>query len=238
MLKLTPDLAIAREEAVALRAWAGTPHAVTLLDADLDVGALLLERLRPGTKLRDAVEAPATREMAELLTGLRVDADGLNGQLPSLGQRIEFIFQLIERRLTSPRVAPVVRPELVTRGHELARALAPTGPTALVHGDLHLANILIAEPPPSPQRLVAIDPRPCLGDPTFDAVDWVLAPAHRTALGQLDQRIGEICALVPHLDPGRLRSWCQASAVIIVVQHLHHRPADGTIPFLLELAGH
>jgi streptomycin 6-kinase len=52
----------------------------------------------------------------------------------------------------------------VTRGYELARTLAHAGPTALVHGDLHFANILVAE-----GRLVAIDPRPCWGDPAFDA---------------------------------------------------------------------
>ena len=45
ILKLTPDRAIANEEAIALRAWAATRHAVDLLDADLDAGALLLERI-------------------------------------------------------------------------------------------------------------------------------------------------------------------------------------------------
>jgi streptomycin 6-kinase len=49
VLKLTPDRAIANEEAIALRAWAATPHAVDLLDADLEAGALLLENIEPGT---------------------------------------------------------------------------------------------------------------------------------------------------------------------------------------------
>jgi hypothetical protein len=39
-------------------------------------------------------------------------------------------------------------------GHELACALARTGPTALVHGDLHLANILIAYQPRQPDQQV------------------------------------------------------------------------------------
>ncbi len=234
VLKLTPDPAIAREEAIALRAWAASPHAVTLLDADPDRGALLLERLRPGTKLWDEEVLPPTGQMADLLTGLRADSGNLTGQLPDLSQRIEFIFGLIRRRLTGPRVAPLITPDLVTRGHELARTLASTGPTAVVHGDLHLANILTA----LPRRLVAIDPRPCLGDPTFDAVDWVIARATTgPASQQVDQRIEELCGLVPGLDAGRLWSWCQASAVIIAVQRLHRRPADESIPFLLQLAG-
>jgi streptomycin 6-kinase len=233
VLKLTPDPAIAREEAVALRAWAASPRAVTLLDTDLGAGALLLERLRPGIKLRDASPPPAAREMAELLTGLRVEARELSGQLPSLGQRIEFIFNLIRKRRTSPRVAGLVDPELVIRGYELAQTLARGAPTELVHGDLHFANILIAGSPPSPRCLVAIDPRPCLGDPAFDAVDWVLWPRDRD---EVAHRIRELCGLIPSLDADRLWSWCRASAVIIAVQRPHHRPTDATIPFLLELA--
>ena len=131
-------------------------------------------------------------------------------------------------------------PGLVTAGHELARTLAQTGPTALVHGDLHLANILIARQPgladqPEPARPPGrrIDPRPCLGDPDFDAVDWVLAPA---AARTPEHRIEELCGLVPGLDADRLWAWCQATAVIIVVQHLHNRPADARIPLLLQLA--
>ena len=80
---------------------------------------------------------------------------------------------------------------------------------------------------------MAIDPRPCLGDPAFDAVDWVLWPRDRDQAGH---RIEELAGLVPGLDADRLWSWCRACAVIIAVQHLHRRPADGTIPFLLELA--
>ena len=82
VLKVTPESSIAREEAAALRAWAATPHAVALLDADPDGGALLLERVRPGTKLWDAGALPPAAEMAELLTGLRVAAGDLTGQLP------------------------------------------------------------------------------------------------------------------------------------------------------------
>jgi streptomycin 6-kinase len=178
--------------------------------------------------------------MAELLTGLRVATGDLTGQLMPLSVRIEFIFELIRGRLAGPRVAPLIDPDLVTAGHELARALVRTGPTALVHGDLHLANMLIAyQPgqPGQPRRLVAIDPRPGLGDPDFDAVDWVLAPgATQTPEQQVRQRIEELGSLVPGLDGDRLWAWCQASAIIIVVQHLHNRPADSRIPFLLQLA--
>ncbi len=235
VLKVTPDPSIARAEATALRAWSATPYAVALLDSDPDAGALLLERVRPGTELLGRGAPPPASEMAELLTGLRFATGDLTGRLPPLSERIEFIFGLIRGRLTGPRVAPLVDLTLVTAGHELARTLARTGPTTLVHADLHLANILMGQPgqPGQPGRLVAIDPRPCLGDPDFDAVDWILAPgATQTA----EQRIEELGGLIPGLDGDRLWAWCRATAVIIVVQHLHNRPTDSRIPFLLQLA--
>jgi len=71
VLKLTPDLTIANEEAIALRAWAATPHAVDLLDADLETGALLLENIEPGTKVSDQPDLPPVGEVAELLAGHR-----------------------------------------------------------------------------------------------------------------------------------------------------------------------
>ena len=128
VLKVTPEPSIARAEATALRAWAATPHAVSLLDADPDGGALLLERVRPGTKRWGAGALPPAREMAELLTGLRAATGDLTGQLPPLSERIEFIFGLIRSRLGGAPVAPLVEPSLVTAGHELALSLARSGP--------------------------------------------------------------------------------------------------------------
>jgi hypothetical protein len=59
VLKLTPDRAIANEEAMALSAWTATPHVVDLLDGDLETGALLLENIEPGTKASENSRPPA-----------------------------------------------------------------------------------------------------------------------------------------------------------------------------------
>lgn len=53
VLKLTPDPKIAADEATELDAWLARGHVVTLHDADPDRGALLLERVLPGTRLAD-----------------------------------------------------------------------------------------------------------------------------------------------------------------------------------------
>ena len=231
VLKLTPDLTIANEEAIALRAWAATPHAVDLLDADLETGALLLENIEPGTKVSDQPEPPPVSEVAELLTGLRSAARYDGGQLPSLAQGMESMFSRIGGLLSNPRVSSLVPPQVLADGHRKARELASDGPAGLLHGDLHLSNILRAGPP---RGLVAIDPRPGVGDLTFDAIDWILDRA--TSIDEVNERIGQLCKLVPDLDRDRLWRWCQATAAALAVLRLRYRPQDGTVQLLLRLA--
>jgi streptomycin 6-kinase len=231
VLKLTPDRAIAIEEAQALRAWAATAHVVDLLDADLAAGALLLAKIEPGTKVSDEPDLPPVSEVAGLLTGLRGAISYNGAQLPTLAGGLESMFARIGGLLSDPRVSPVVAPHLLAQGHRLARELAGSGPAGLLHGDLHLSNILRAGPA---RGLVAIDPRPCSGDLTFDAIDWALDRA--TSGNEVYERIDQLGGLVPGLDRDRLRRWCQATAAAIAVLRLRHHSPDASTQFLLQFA--
>jgi streptomycin 6-kinase len=188
VLKLTPDPGIAADEAVALRAWAATPQAVDLLDAEPADGALLLEAVQPGTKVSDWRELPRLADVAGLLAALR-QMPGPSagppasagprpapdtGSLPSMAERLEVMFDRTARRRARAPVAGLVSPGLLNRARRLALALAADGPAELVHGDLHPANVLDGG---QARGLVAIDPRPSLGDPDWDAVDWVMTRA-------------------------------------------------------------
>ncbi|AUY54608.1 aminoglycoside phosphotransferase [Streptomyces sp. CB01881] len=217
-LKLTPDPEVARQEAVALRAWAGLPSVVRLLEEDVAAGALLLDDVSPGPALRQREWRPA--EVAPVLGALRsVPVAGL--ALAPLAERVEFLFDLTERRV----------PGAVPRGtRAFARELAADGPVALVHGDLHPGNVL-----DGPAGPVAIDPRPSLGDPDFDLVDWVIDGA--TGLPGLERRIAGLTALVPGADPRRVLDWCRASAVIIAAPRVAAGRQDAGTVFLAELAG-
>ena len=232
VLKLTPERAIANEEAIALRAWAATPHAVDLLEADLEVGALLLEHIEPGTKVSDEPEIPPVGEFAALLAGLRETARYDAGQLPTMAQGLESMFTRIGGLLGNPQVSAVVARQVLDNGHHRARELASSGPTGLVHGDLHLSNVLRAG---RGRGLVAIDPRPSVGDTTFDAVDWALY--RLTSMAEVHERIERLSNLVPGLDPDRLWGWCQATAPALVILRLRRRPPDATTQLLLEMAG-
>jgi streptomycin 6-kinase len=231
-LKLTPDPFIAAREALALRAWAATRHAPELVAEDADDGVLLLERIEPGSRLSERAEPSSVTEIASLLTSLRSGLGTDLDQLPTLAERLDFLFALIRRRARDPRVRPLVPAELVDQGHRLCRSLAGTGDAGLVHGDLHPGNVLVAGPP---RRLVAIDPRPCRGDRTFDVIDWALDRV--SDADQLADRIERFRVELPELDADALRLWCAGTAVISVVQRLFHgRPLTDSTRFMLDLA--
>jgi Aminoglycoside/hydroxyurea antibiotic resistance kinase len=71
---------------------------------------------------------------------------------------------------------PAVLAADVAAGAVLLDLLATESTRVLLHGDLHLANVLDGGPG---RGLVAIDPRACTGDPCFDAVDYLLDGAGR-----------------------------------------------------------
>jgi streptomycin 6-kinase len=225
VLKLTPQLDIAATEAAALRAWAGLPRVVRLLDADYETGAILLEGIEPGTQLT-AEEVPLD-ELAELLRQLH-SVPGADG-VPTIAERLDGFFDLAGRRWKDPVVMKYVPIEVLHRARAAAAELGAGGPATLVHGDLHPANVLRG-----PDGIVAIDPRPCVGDPAFDAVDWVFLPVSR---GQrLDDSIAALGAVLPELDTDRVRGWCEALAVIVMLSPLRR---EGPTPYtdtLLRMA--
>lgn len=184
VLKLVPELDLVAEEHAALAAWSGSPSVVRVLEVDLGEGALLLEHLEPGTPVRGADGG----RVADLLAGLRRPAP--EGFRP-LADRVDLMFSLLQRRT----------PGYYDRAHSAALALADDRvPPALLHGDLHPDNVLDA----GPRGLVAIDPRPCVGDPAFDAVDFAFDGGDPYA------RAEELSAVV---DPERLLAWCRALSV-------------------------
>ena len=213
-LKLTPDAEICATEAAALRAWEDCPAVVSLLDVVAGDNALLIEALEPGTPLTDW--RPAAGLLAQL-RAVRPPTDGF----PSLAERVDYMFGLARRR------GPNVSEELIAAGHDRARRLAAGGPVHLVHGDLHSANVLDGGPE---RGYVAIDPRPCLGDPDVDVVDWAVADV--VEADEIRSRIADLGVL----DEDRAFEWSRALAVLLLMSHVRRGIEDAGTALLRQLA--
>lgn len=181
VLKVTPEPLLAVREHAALRAWEPSPRMVRVLEADPARGALLLEGLVPGTP---AADGPG---LADVLRELHIPPpEGF----PPLSERVDFLFGILRERHPGDHDAAHAR------AAELARdRVTPT----LLHGDLHFGNVLDA----GARGPVAIDPRPCVGDPASDAVDFAYASP------DLRDGIGKWSAVV---DGDRLAAWCAVFA--------------------------
>ncbi len=116
-------------------------------------------------------------------------------------------------RSSNKSTPPAIRdcgwtPGLARAGIELFRALPRTADrTALLYTDLHPENVLAARREP----WLAIDPKPYLGDSTYDALQHMLNHPDRLAI---DPRgfVARMAGLLD-LEPSRLRDWLFARSV-------------------------
>jgi streptomycin 6-kinase len=212
-LKLSPDGRFLAEQASVLRHFAPSGR-VPSVRAEAD-GVLLMDAVRPGTPADELATPPSPREWADLATALHT-VPRASGFWPDLRARCEEAFTRIGRRLAEPSVAAHVTDRTWSRALDRCRALVDTGPQVLLHGDLHLGNVLDGG-----HVLVAIDPRPCVGDPCFDVVDYALAAAGHEGVTDRAAAVAEAA----DLDPDRLHEWCRALAPMIALAHLDDEPA-------------
>jgi streptomycin 6-kinase len=227
VLKLCPDQEVSAGETGALQTWAGLSRVVQVLEVDLEEGAVLLEGLEPGTQLTGrGADVPWT-EVGDLLSQLHSVVPVPSAPFPTLATRVGLMFDLAERRLRGSAAEPRLPLEVLRRARARADDLATGGPVALLQGDLHPGNVLDAGPT---RGIVAIDPRPCLGDPAFDAVDWALLPMAEG--GTLDDGVAKL----PGLDADRVRARCAALAPLVAMAPLRTSAPTPFTDALLEMA--
>jgi streptomycin 6-kinase len=212
VLKVTPDLARVGSEAAGLARWT-TPHVPAVLAVDEGVGALLLEAVEPGTPLAESAGYPSAGSVAALLTSLHDDGVP-DPSFQSVADRVTHLFdsskKLYERK---PELVELISPDLYERGRRLAlRLAAEPASSALLHGDLTSVNVLDGG---AERGLVAVDPAPCVGDPSFDAVDLVLWRA--PDVGAIAARAEKLAAAT-RLDAGRVLDWCTAFAGMVALE--------------------
>ena len=100
----------------------------------------------------------------------------------------------------------------------------------LLHGDLHPGNVLDGG---AGRGLVAIDPRPCVGDGAVDVVDWVFWGVDDP--GDWEPRSRDLAAALG-LDHERLWAWCAAFAAMLATAEAAGGATAGRVAALLALS--
>ena len=156
-------------EIAALRHFEGD-GTVKLIQADPDEGALLLERVLPGTPLLELNDDERATATAAKLIGQLHKPLSDHAPFPTVRDWGRGFERLRARfnGLTGP--FPV---ELVEKAeHDLVELTNTQGEAVLLHADLHHWNILSSER----AAWLAIDPKGLIGEPEYEAGAWLRNP--------------------------------------------------------------
>jgi streptomycin 6-kinase len=191
VLKIGVPFFPARDEAAALRAWHGgaSPE---LVETDERAGALLLERIDPGTPAWDADAGAVAAVLGRLHQA---------PPFPGLRELAAEATDRVLRALEQGRTTAYKSDWALRRIEELEREPADA---VLLHGDFDGRNLLRC----GRRGLAAIDPLPCVGDPAYDAGHWAHAnglPGRRARTTAIADALG--------LDVRRVRGWCAVAAI-------------------------
>ncbi len=200
VLKLGMPHMEGEHEIAGLRFWNGDPT-VRLLEADDDLGAMLLERCEPGIALRSLTESDQDAIIAQLLNRL--------WRLPASRHPFRPLSALTAywSEETSASAERWPDPGLVREGLELLNELPRTSPReVLLATDLHAGNVLQAKREP----WLVIDPKPFVGDPAFDATQHLFNCQARLRSNS-DGTIRRFADLLG-VDEERVRLWTFARA--------------------------
>jgi streptomycin 6-kinase len=190
----------AEHEIDALRFWAGEPS-VRLLEADPNLNAMLLERCDPGTSLRTLPEGEQDVVIAGLLRRL--------WRSPEAPHRFRPLSSMLAhwKSETVRRSSSWLDPQLVQAGLRALDELCDSAPLeVLLATDLHAGNVLRAQRHP----WLVIDPKPYVGDPSYDATQHLLNCRSRL-LSDPDSTIRRLSDLL-ELSHERVRLWTFARA--------------------------
>lgn len=200
-----------RNEIEALRVYDGRGIA-RLVEFDAELGALLLERLQPGTMLESVEdETEATTIAAGVMRQLWRPAppDNTFPTVAAWGKGFERL------RGAFGGGAGSFPADLVAEAEETFMALlASSADPVVLHGDLHHFNILSAEREP----WLVIDPKGVVGEPAYEVGAFmrntraqIVAAANAGAM--LSRRL-DIFSEELGLDRQRLRGWAFAQAML------------------------
>jgi streptomycin 6-kinase len=156
-------------EIAALKIFNGN-GAVALYKADPELGALLLERLRPGKPVFNmSDDEDATSVASEVIRKLQKSLSNHN-DFPTVGDWFQGFQRL--RKKFGGETGPFLN-EFIDKAEGMSHDLLTSMETlTLLHGDLHHWNILSSER----DQWLAIDPKGVIGEPEYETGAWIRNP--------------------------------------------------------------
>lgn len=169
---------------------------------DERAGALLLERVRPGTSLRGQPESVAIKAAAATLRALHSTCPRNEPGIPPFAEWLDWFFERVAVDAEPGTVGVAMLP--VLRG--AAEQLAGTAPIkTLVHGDFVSKNLLHN----GEGAYTAVDPMPFLGDPCSDAGFFSAYQPPARSIAPRAAAIAEHAGM----DPQRAMRWAAIWAI-------------------------
>jgi streptomycin 6-kinase len=197
------DSAVVAREAAALISLAGP--CVKIIAQDDHVGALLLERLLPGTMLKELF--PERDTEAINVTSALIKEFECCQNLSPLFLAVGDILTVLDKDW------PPLQHHVLKARSLRTSLLATTSNHVLLHGDLHHENILLHG---STWRV--IDPKGFVGDPAYECGAYIRNPfpellACPDMLTIIKRRIRMFADLL-NVDEGRIAQWTYVQAVV------------------------
>jgi streptomycin 6-kinase len=180
-----------------------------LIDFDSRCGAMIMERLEPGTPLAGLVNAGqdevATTIAANLMIELWRPAP-LDNSFPTIADWSRGLSRIRGRYDGSTGPLPK---DLVEKAESLfADLISSTRVPLLLHGDLHHYNILSAQRKP----WLAIDPKGVIGDKAYELGPYLRNPSLQSK-ETLDRRVAQLADELT-MDRKRILAWAFAEGVL------------------------
>ncbi len=210
VLKLAFRPAADGNEPAALRHMAG-PGVVRLLESDPGLGAMLLERIRPGTTLASLWsperDDEATRIAARAMKQLWRPPESAEFE------PIERWASAFDRALDTP-AHPLPRGLMERARSTMLDLTQSSGPRVLIHGDLQHYNLLLGRA----GDWVVIDPKGVLAEPEAEVGPLLRNPLWPPVAAfdfpvMLDRRL-DLLAEELGFERGRLRKWAFVSCAL------------------------
>ncbi len=224
VIKSSPLADEFRAEATALGLAAGE-NVARQYDVDLDRSVMVIERIVPGTQLRDVEmsDPAATRLATETVATMWRPVADPSGLYP-LRHWLRALLDWSPRR-------EWIASDLIEEAQVLGRQLlARSTRSLLLHGDFQHHNLLRR----SSGDWAIIDPKGLVGDPGFEIAAWMYNPpgvVERDDYVDVVKRRVEICSEVWGFDRQDLIAWAFVGAVLSVCWSADDLTPQGLLPY-------